>query len=82
MVIVPRLGLGSVVSVVMMMRGRIHRHLRRLLFVNAQLLLMTHTGWRAKHCRRHRTADGKQDGQQYQEPGAKCFHRSQVSTVT
>ena len=65
MVIVHRLGLGSVVSVVMMMRGRIHRHLRRLVVVNAQLLLMTLTGWRAKHCRCNRTPDGEQDGQQY-----------------
>lgn len=62
-----------VVGVVMRMRGRIHRHLRRVV-VNAQFLMMRCTGRHAQHCRAYRTADGQQHSEHYQEPGANGFH--------
>lgn len=67
---------------VMMMRGRIHRHMRHGVLVNALFLMVSRTGRRARHRRRYRAPDGEQDGKQYQEPDTKRFHRDQTSTVT
>jgi hypothetical protein len=64
----------SVVRVVMMMRGRIHRHFRCLMVVNAQFLVVSRTRWPTQHCGRNRAADGQQYGKQYQEPDAKRSH--------
>jgi len=61
---------------VMMMRGRIHRHMRRGVLVNALFLMVSRTGRRAQHRRRYRAPDGEQDGKQYQEPDTKRFHRN------
>jgi len=67
---------------VMMMRGRIHRHMRPGLVVSALFLMVSRAGWCAQHRRPHRAADGEQDGKQYQEPDTKRFHSGQISTVT
>ena len=64
----------SVAGMVMMMRGRIRRHMRHVVVVNTMFLMMSRASRRAQHRCRHRAPDGEQHCKQYQEPDTSGFH--------